>query len=55
MKELRCKKCNKLLGKVDGEYEIKCNRCKEMNTSSDECFYRNSSECNWICERCKHK
>lgn len=37
MKELRCKKCNKLLAKhpedkdVKG-IEIKCSRCKETNT-----------------------
>ena len=27
LSEVRCK-CGKLLGKVTGSYEIKCNRCK---------------------------
>jgi phage FluMu protein Com len=31
--DVRCKKCNKLLGKIDGIYEIKCPRCGEINTS----------------------
>jgi len=36
MKELRCKKCDKLLAKVkedsvNTEIEIKCNRCKTTN------------------------
>ena len=31
MTEIRCKKCNKLLGYIDGKYEIKCPRCGEMN------------------------
>ncbi len=31
MKEIRCEKCGKLLGKIEGHYEIKCPRCKEMN------------------------
>jgi len=33
MKEIRCKECGKMLGKIDGEYEIKCPRCKAMNTN----------------------
>jgi phage FluMu protein Com len=28
MKEVRCSKCNKKLGMVEGAYEIKCPRCK---------------------------
>jgi phage FluMu protein Com len=28
MPEIRCKKCNKLLGYIQGDYEIKCPRCK---------------------------
>ncbi len=33
MKELRCKKCHKLLGKYDilGVLEIKCPKCKALN------------------------
>lgn len=31
MKEFRCQKCNKLLGKIDGAAEIVCPRCKEVN------------------------
>ena len=30
--ETRCKKCHKLLGYIDGRFEIKCPRCGEMNT-----------------------
>jgi len=30
MKEIRCLKCNKLLGKVEGRAEIKCPRCKTL-------------------------
>jgi phage FluMu protein Com len=33
MTEIRCCKCNKLLGKIKGEYEIKCTRCGTMNTN----------------------
>lgn len=36
MQEIRCKKCNKLLGKVNGNYEIKCPRCGEMNANKDK-------------------
>jgi phage FluMu protein Com len=32
MNDIRCVKCGKLLGKINGEYEIKCPRCKELNT-----------------------
>ena len=28
MVEIRCKKCGKKLGMVDGAYELKCPRCK---------------------------
>lgn len=28
MQEVRCKKCGKKLGMVEGTYEIKCPRCK---------------------------
>jgi len=31
MEPIRCKKCNKLLGHIKGEYEIICPRCKELN------------------------
>jgi LSD1 subclass zinc finger protein len=36
MKEIRCKKCGKLLGKIEGKAEIKCPRCKEINTVNAE-------------------
>jgi LSD1 subclass zinc finger protein len=36
MKEIRCKNCGKLLGKIDGKAEIKCPRCKEINTVNAE-------------------
>jgi phage FluMu protein Com len=29
--EFRCRKCNKLLGKIDGNAEIKCFRCGTLN------------------------
>ena len=32
MAETRCNKCNKLLGYIEGKYEIKCPRCGAMNT-----------------------
>lgn len=35
MAEKRCKKCNKLLGYIQGDYEIKCPRCGEMNTKKE--------------------
>lgn len=31
LKEFRCSKCNKLLGKIDGRAEIVCTRCKTLN------------------------
>ncbi|MFJ7950333.1 Com family DNA-binding transcriptional regulator [Lysinibacillus sp. NPDC096418] len=31
LKVVRCKKCNRLLGKVKGEAEIKCSRCHTTN------------------------
>ncbi|MBP1907091.1 phage FluMu protein Com [Paenibacillus turicensis] len=31
LKEFRCSKCNKLLGKIEGRAEIVCTRCKVMN------------------------
>lgn len=31
MKDFRCIKCNKLLGKIDGNAEIKCSRCGTTN------------------------
>ena len=37
MEEVRCKKCNKLLMKIEkgALYEIKCPRCKNMNTNKE--------------------
>jgi LSD1 subclass zinc finger protein len=35
MEEIRCKSCNKLLGYIQGVYEIKCPRCGEMNTKKE--------------------
>lgn len=31
LKDFRCSKCNKLLGKIDGKAEIVCPRCKVLN------------------------
>ncbi len=36
MKEFRCSKCNKLLGKIEGKAEIVCPRCKELNVMKGE-------------------
>src|SRR5690625_3825659 len=33
MNEVRCHKCNRLLGKTNGDYEIKCPRCGTLNKS----------------------
>lgn len=30
--QLRCGKCGKLLGRIDGNVEIKCPRCGALNT-----------------------
>lgn len=32
MKSIRCIKCNKLLLKLDGRAEVKCPKCKHINT-----------------------
>ncbi|MGG1661735.1 Com family DNA-binding transcriptional regulator [Brevibacillus sp. NRS-1366] len=34
LKEVRCKKCKKLLGKINGIAEIKCPRCGTCEYSS---------------------
>jgi len=31
MQEIRCTKCNKKLGMIDGKAEIKCPRCGTVN------------------------
>lgn len=41
IRELRCKKCKKLLGRIDKSYkvgyiELKCPRCKELNIYKDQ-------------------
>ena len=36
MKEVRCKKCNKLLGYITGKFEIKCPRCGDLNVRKGE-------------------
>ncbi|OGC21430.1 hypothetical protein A2291_07930 [candidate division WOR-1 bacterium RIFOXYB2_FULL_42_35] len=40
MKDFRCSKCNRLLAKIDGDalVEIKCPRCKEMNSFTEEVY-----------------
>jgi LSD1 subclass zinc finger protein len=30
MEEVRCDRCNKLLGKIRGQYQIKCTRCDNI-------------------------
>lgn len=36
LKDFRCSKCNKLLGKIDGRAEIVCTRCKSLNVMKGE-------------------
>lgn len=36
MKEFRCSKCDKLLGKIEGKAEIVCPRCKKLNVMGGE-------------------
>ena len=36
MKELRCKKCDRLLGKYTDEVEIVCKHCKKTNRVTKE-------------------
>ncbi|WP_432816049.1 zinc finger domain-containing protein [Sutcliffiella horikoshii] len=31
LQQVNCEKCKKLLGKLAGELEIKCTRCKTIN------------------------
>lgn len=31
LKDCRCIKCNRLLGKINGQAEIKCPKCGEIN------------------------
>lgn len=39
LKEIRCRRCNKLLAKADtGELEIKCPRCGAYNILKAESF-----------------
>ncbi len=34
--QFRCRKCNKLLGYIQGTAEIRCPRCKEINRINTE-------------------
>lgn len=40
--EFRCGQCNRLLGKIKGEAEVKCSRCNSLNvlTGSTTTVYR---------------
>jgi phage FluMu protein Com len=40
MNDFRCRQCNRLLARIQGEarVEIKCPRCKTMNLFSQEIF-----------------
>ena len=38
MEEFHCSSCNKLLGKIEGNAEIKCPRCKTINTYKQEMY-----------------
>jgi phage FluMu protein Com len=40
MRELRCRRCKRLLARVEGEtrIEIKCPRCKNINLFMDEIY-----------------
>lgn len=33
MTDVRCVKCGTLLGRIDGHYEIKCRKCKAINSN----------------------
>lgn len=35
MNPFRCYNCNKLLGMIEGKVEIRCPRCKTMNTTDN--------------------
>ncbi len=35
MRDIRCTRCNKLLLKGEGYFEVKCGRCKFMNVVID--------------------
>lgn len=43
MEQVRCHKCNKLLGLIDGKYEIKCPRCGVMNTEKESVNNENAT------------
>ena len=36
LKELRCKKCNRMLGRSNGDAEIKCPKCSTLNVFNIE-------------------
>ena len=46
MEDIRCSKCNKLLGKIKGEFEIKFNRCGniEKNKNTDKESVKDDNE-----------
>ena len=46
--EVRCRKCNKLLGYINGTYEIKCPRCGEINLQRTSLGYQN------VCAKAVH-
>ena len=56
--QYRCKNCNKLLAKGEGELEIKCPRCKAVNqfgslTNQNACEHP-SKKGNYGCPNCNH-
>jgi len=36
MEEIRCERCGKKLGVISGKAEIKCPKCKHVNTYNTE-------------------
>lgn len=42
MEEVRCRKCDKLLGKVEGLYEIQCTRCNKPKHIESGCTFVNN-------------
>jgi phage FluMu protein Com len=32
--DIRCCNCNKLLGRINGDYQIKCTRCNKVNENT---------------------
>jgi phage FluMu protein Com len=51
MKDFRCEYCNRLLARIEGgdKVEIKCPRCKNINTYSEEIFITIEEKAGDVC------